>query len=196
MKIIGITGGVGCGKSALLDIFEKRLKAYVIKADNVANMLMSPGHKAYEDIVEIFGEDILNEDGTIDKRKMSDIIFNSKNKRLVVNSIVHPQVKKWIVEKIGYLSVDGDYDYVFIEAALLLEDHYDAICDEIWYIFADEAIRKERLKRTRGYSNEKTESIIRSQRNEQSFRAECDRTIDNSGNIEDTFSAVKKILNA
>ncbi len=195
MKIIGITGGVGSGKSTVLDLLEKRLGAYIIKADNVANMLMTKGHKAYDDIVEVFGESILCGDATIDKNKMAQLIFNDKNKRLVVNSIVHPQVKKWITEKIAELSIDGRTEYVFVEAALLIEDHYDAVCDEIWYIYADEASRRERLKTSRGYSDEKITSIYESQMPEEAFRKASTYTIDNSGDIENTYAQIKIVMN-
>ena len=194
MKVYGITGGVGSGKSMVLDMLKERTNSYIIKADEVANMLMTKGHKPYDDIVMIFGEDILDKDGNINKTRMSDIIFNNENKRLVVNSIVHPQVKKWITEKIGYLSVEGKYDYIFVEAALLIEDHYDAICDELWYIYASEETRVLRLSTSRGYTTKKTKSIIKSQKSDDEFRARCNRVIDNSGDIEDTFEQIKNIL--
>lgn len=194
MRVIGITGGVGAGKSQVVKLFEEYFNAYAIKADDVAKMLMSKGYKPYNDIVELIGEHILNEDESINRQKLSDIIFSSENKRLAVNSIVHPAVKKWIVEKITQIRLDGNYDYVVVEAALLLEDHYDIICDEIWYVYADEDVRRKRLKANRGYSDEKISSIYASQKSSDEFESLCDRTINNNGNMDETLEDIRKNL--
>lgn len=196
MKVIGITGGVGAGKSAILDILEKEYNSYTIKADDIAKMLMTKGYKPYDDIVELIGERILNDDGTINRELMAKEIFSSEYKRLAVNSIVHPAVKKWIVEKIAYLRMEEKYEYIIIEAALLLEDHYDIICDEIWYVYASEDTRRERLKATRGYSDEKITSMFASQMKEQEFRERCAYTIDNDGSVEKTRENIQKLLNS
>ena len=76
--------------------------------------------------------------------------------------------------------------YVFIEAALLIEDHYDEICDELWYIYADERVRRDRLRRDRNYSDEKIDGIMENQLSEEEFSEHCDFEVDNSGEFEDT----------
>lgn len=125
----GITGGVGAGKSTVLRLIKENFNASVIEADEVGRMLMEPGNGAYLKIVEIFGEDILDNPGeqgsTINRAKLAGIVFNNKNKRMVLNGIVHPLVKKYITEEIGRIRCAEKYDYVFVEAALLIEDHYD-----------------------------------------------------------------------
>lgn len=194
MKIIGITGGVGSGKSAVLDILEQDYQSFVVQADLVAHELMLPGNVSYRKIVDFFGESILNEDTTINRKILGAIVFSQKEKLEVLNSFVHPEVKNRIKELIQEKKEKKNCDFFIIEAALLLEDHYDEICDEIWYVYAREEIRAERLKKSRGYSEEKIKNMINSQLPEEVFRKKCNRTIDNSGSIEETKEQIKKMM--
>ena len=194
MKIIGITGGVGSGKSAVLDILEQDYQSFVVQADLVAHELMLPGNVSYKKIVDFFGESILNEDKTINRKILGAIVFSQKEKLEVLNSFVHPEVKNRIKELIQEKKEKKNCDFFIIEAALLLEDHYDEICDEIWYVYATEEIRAERLKKSRGYSEEKIKNMINSQLPEEVFRKKCNRTIDNSGSIEETKEQIKKMM--
>ena len=198
MYVFGITGGVGAGKSTVLRLIKENFNASVIEADEVGRMLMEPGNSAYLKIVEIFGEDILDNPGEhgspINRAKLAGIVFNNKNKRMVLNGIVHPLVKKYITEEIGRIRCAEKYDYVFVEAALLIEDHYDVICDELWYIYADEETRRERLKSSRGYSDEKIDSVFASQLSDEQFRSHCSRVIDNSHDEQMTLGQLKEII--
>ena len=194
MKVIGITGGVGCGKSTVLKLLKENFNAYIIMADDVAKELMLPGEKAFLQVVEMFGEGILLPDGTIDRAKLAEIIFNNPNKRMVLNSIVHPLVKSTIVEMITKLKIENVYDYVFVEAALLIEDHYDVFCDELWYIYTPLEQRTERLKQSRAYTDEKIAGIVKSQLSEEEFKDKCDAVIDNGGTLEFTLTQLVKLL--
>lgn len=194
MKVIGITGGVGCGKSTVLSLIKENYNAYIIMADDVAKELMMPGKDAYNSVVDIFGNGIISEDGQIDRPVLAKIIFDNPNKRIVLNSIVHPLVKKAIIEKITEFKISNRYDYVFVEAALLIEDHYKTFCDEIWYVYAPEQVRRERLKESRGYSDEKIDSMIKSQLTEQEFRNNSQIVIENGGNIKETLAQLEKLL--
>lgn len=194
MKVIGITGGVGCGKSTVLNLIKENYNAYIIMADDVAKELMMPKKAAYNSVVEMFGKDILDENGQIDRPVLAKIIFDNPNKRMVLNSIVHPLVKKSIVERITEIKISGEYDYVFVEAALLIEDHYKTFCDEIWYIYAPEQVRRARLKESRGYSDEKIDSMMKSQLTEQEFRDNSQLVIENGGNVKETLAQLEKLL--
>lgn len=194
MKVIGITGGVGCGKSTVLSLIKEHFNAYVIMADDVAKEIMTKGSEGYNAVIEFFGKSILADDGQINKSVLADIIFSNPNKRMVLNSIVHPLVKKKIVEQITSLKIQNIYDYVFVEAALLIEDHYNVFLDEMWYIYAPEAIRKKRLMESRGYSQAKIENIFKSQLSEKEFRDNCDVVIDNGQNLDDTLHELVKLL--
>ena len=131
-------------------------------------------------------------------------MFGDEKLLSALNAIVHPEVKKHVKERILSClrsSASGETKrsdpLIVIEAALLLEDHYDAICDEIWYVYAGEDVRRERLISGRGYSDEKIDRIFANQRSEESFRACCALTIDNSSeNIENTFRQIDEALAA
>ena len=190
--ILGITGGVGCGKSTVLDMLEKEYGAYVIQADIVAHELMQPGQTSYKAIVEHFGQEILDSDGRIDRKALGAIVFADAEKLTLLNSLTHPAVKEEIRRRI----ITSQNRFLVIEAALLLEDHYDEICDEIWYVYADKEVRFERLSASRGYSREKSQSMMDNQMSEEELRRRCQAVIDNSGTLEDTKNALGALLNA
>lgn len=194
MKVIGITGGVGCGKSTVLELIGKNFNAYIVKADDVGRHVLDKGTKGYEQFVTLFGEEYLDERKNVDRDRLAQTVFHNPNKLTVLNSIVHPLVKKEIVEEMAKVRCEGRYDFFFVEAALLLEDHYDLFCDEVWYIYAGADSRRERLRNSRGYSDEKTDSIMKNQLSEETFRKRCDYVLDNSGSIEETFERLKKKL--
>lgn len=193
MKIIGITGGVGSGKSRVLSYMEEAYNAVVCQADHVAWELQEPEQKCYAQIVKHFGKDILNDDGTINRKKLGQIVFNDNEQLLVLNGIMHPAVKETIVQMIQSEQEKGT-DYFVLEAALLLEDGYSQICDELWYIYTDEDTRRLRLKESREYSDEKINAIMASQLSEEVFRKECQILIDNSGDFKDTCYQIEKFM--
>lgn len=185
MKIIGITGGIGAGKSEILNYIARQWNAVVVEADEVGYLVMQPGKSCFAPIVELFGPGILKADGSLDRQKIAELVFDDKELLGKLNGIVHPAVKKYIKKAIER-EKEHDTDLFIVEAALLIEDHYDEICDELWYIYADEETRTERLKQNRGYSDEKIREIFSNQLSEEEFSSHCDFEIDNSGDFEDT----------
>lgn len=194
MYVFGITGGVGAGKSTVLRLLQEHFQAFVIMADDVGRAVMEPGQKGYNQILDVFGENVVSADGTLDREKLAAIIFHASNKRLALNSIVHPLVKKQITEDIAQLRIEGRYDYVFVEAALLIEDHYDVLCDELWYIYCDTEVRRQRLRHNRGYSDAKITQMMDSQLSDAQFREHCSRVIDNSSDETETLKQLKEIM--
>ena len=194
MKIIGITGGVGAGKSLVLDYLEKEHHAYVLYADKIANDLKMPGEACYVPLIQLLGQDICQEDGTIDKVKMAEKIFRDKDVLAKVNAIVHPAVKAFVCKQIEEKKEQGNVSWFVIEAALLIEDHYDEICDEMWYIYADVETRRQRLRESRGYTEERIQGIICGQLSDQAFRNACQVVIENSGDAEETYRQIDKKL--
>ncbi len=197
MKIIGITGGVGAGKSEVLKLIKDMCSCVIVTADDLARSLEAKGEICYEPLVELLGLDVLADDGQIDPKKMARKIFEDKGDDLrgKVNAIVHPAVKSRILCMIDKEKEEGTTEYFFIEAALLIEDHYDEIVDELWYIYADEEVRRKRLKESRSYSDEKIDGIMKSQSSDKVFRSCCDVVIDNGGSISNTRSQLVKLLN-
>ena len=193
--IIGVTGGVGCGKSVVMDLLNKEFGVEIILADNVGHEVMAPDGEAYEEIVKHFGREILSQDGAIDRKILGAKVFNDRAGLDKLNSIIHPAVKRRILGKIENVRKKSDKEpFIAIEAALLLEDNYDEICDTIWYIYATKKERIRRLKESRGYSDEKIASIMKNQLTEKEFRRRSDEVIDNSGNIARTRKNLQKIL--
>lgn len=194
MLIIGITGGVGAGKTRVLSYIEAHCKCRIVRADEAAHLLYEKGQECYSALVELLGERILNENADIDRRKMAEIIFCDKTLLESVNAVVHPAVKKHIMEQIAYERARGEADYFFIEAALLIEEGYDFIADELWYIHADEDVRKERLCESRGYSEERAARIMQGQLDEAEFRKCCQRVIVNNGDWDETRKQVDQCM--
>ena len=194
MKIIGITGGVGAGKSLVLEYLEKQHQAYVLYADRIANDLKMPGEACYLPLIQLLGQDVCQKDGTIDKGKMAEKIFKDKEVLAKVNAIVHPAVKEYVCRQIEDKKKQGDVLLFVIEAALLIEDHYDEICDEMWYIYADIETRSQRLRSSRGYTEERIHGIISKQLSDETFRNVCQHVIDNSGRAEETYIQIDEKL--
>ena len=160
---MGITGGVGSGKSRVLEILKEEYGFRVIQADQVAKDLMQPGQESYRAVVDFLGPSILNEDGTINRPAMAQVIFGCPEPLVV------------------------------IEAAIPSKEFRDN-CGEMWYVYTSRENRMERLRESRGYTQEKTESIMDSQAPEAGFREFSDAVIDNNGSVEDTRKQIRRLL--
>lgn len=191
MKVIGVTGGVGAGKSTVLRYLEERYCARVIQADQTGHEVMEPGEEAYGRVVAEFGGQILSADGRIDRRVLGGLVFADGEKLKKLNAIVHPAVKKEILKRIAQAGAENEA-YTVVEAALFFEEKYDAFCDETWYIYTNEAERRRRLKRSRGYSDERINQIVRNQKSHGELLKRCDCVIDNNGTAEDTCRQIDK----
>lgn len=196
MKSIGITGGVGCGKSEILSHIREKYRCKIILSDLLAKQLQEKGQACYEPLIRLLGADVLDSDGSINKSKMAEKIFSDEIILKQVNDIIHPAVVKTIVEDMEACKKSGHYDFFFVEAALLIETGFDKICDELWYIYTKDDIRRERLKVSRGYSDDKINGIMASQLPEKTFREYCKVVIDNSGSLESSKKQVDEILEA
>ena len=193
--ILGVTGGIGAGKSTVLKILQQEYDAKLILADDVAKQLMQPGEANYTNIVNAFGKGILKEDKTIDTALLASRVFANPLETLQLNAITHPNVRvriEWMVKSIRDVNPD---ELIVIEAALLSEGHLSALCDEIWYVYADEQTRINRLMQQRGYSYERCCQTMARQKSDEQFRAEATAVIDNSADIENTRKIVKEKLN-
>lgn len=194
MKAIGITGGIGAGKSEVLSILKECSNCRILLADELAKQLEGRNNVCYTPLIELLGRDILDEDEQINPKATADKIFSDKNLLEKVNEIIHPAVKNKILEELDYEEKRGAIDYFFLEAALLIEDGYDLILDEIWYIYASEETRRKRLKESRGYSDAKIDKILSKQLKDETFRRYCKVVINNDGNVLDTREQIVKLL--
>ena len=201
MIVIGITGGVGCGKSSLLSYIEEHYNARILLADEAAHEVQEPGTDCYHRLVELLGRGILAQEEPgdaeiseppIDRKKMAAAIFGDPELLAAVNGLIHPAVREMIEAEIKKERVKGVRDFFFVEAALLIECGYDEVVDEMWYIYCDPDERRRRLKASRGYSDEKIDSILKSQLSHEAFLAGTDVMIDNSGTPQESFAAIDR----
>lgn len=197
MIILGITGGVGSGKSKVLYDLKENHGAYVIEADKLAHELMEPGQVVYNKIVECFGKGVLFEEPPyrINRALLGSIVFSDTNMLNILNSISHPAVKENIISQIQKKKNEGKVKLFVIEAALLIEDGYKDICDEIWYIWVSREERIKRLQASRGYTLEKCQSIFESQKPDEYYKNNANFTINNENDYENSSKQLKGRLN-
>ena len=194
MKIIGITGGVGAGKSLIMSYLSEHENTYIAEADKIAKELYLPGNTVYEKVLEAFSEfDICDEKGVLDKMKLSKLVFNDSDKLQLLNDTVHPAVREEIMSLIKRENELGR-DYFFLEAAILIESGYKDICDEIWYVYASPETRINRLIKSRRYSREKCLSVISSQKSDDFFRKYSDHVINNDRPFEEVKRDIDKLM--
>lgn len=196
MRFIGITGGVGAGKTEILKYIGQHYKCEIYLADEIGHKVKEPGTEGYRALVELLGNGILAADGQIDKAAMAAKIFADPMILEQVNAIIHPAVKKYLADRLAEARDRGDVELFFVEAALLIENGFDGIVDEMWYIYAGEDVRRKRLSENRGYTPEKIEKIMTSQLSEEAFREHCDFVIDNSDSLEESYRQIRQKLEA
>ncbi|MBR0085312.1 MAG: dephospho-CoA kinase [Lachnospiraceae bacterium] len=194
MKVIGITGQAGSGKSVVLDMLEKEFNGYVIIADDVSRRQMEPGHASFIRTLEHFGPSILTADGKIDRFKLAEIVFSNKKELEFLNSFTHQYVEEEIKNTISMVKELGTYSAIFVEFAVITKSDFTDIFDQIWYVCTNEETRRQRMKENRGYSDEKIDNIIQNQKKSEEFADLCDFTIENNGDLEELRENLKKIF--
>ena len=199
MRFIGITGGIGAGKSVVMDYLKNHTCSEVVLADDLAKELMSPGHDLNQKLQKVlskesFANPVFEENGTIRKEAFAAYILSDDRLRESVNALVHPAVKEEVLRRVKARREKKDVDYFFLEAALLIEDGYKALCDELWYIYVTEENRRKRLKENRGYDDSRIDEAFRMQLEEYEFLDACCVTIDNNGTKEETYEQLERVL--
>lgn len=202
MKKVVITGGVGSGKSIVLDYLRDKVNCKVIRADDVAHKLMEPDEKCYRNIIDAFRDyDLLSDEKKnnveaipFDKEKLSKMIFSNDYNRDKLNSIVHPAVKEYILEDVKKEEDKGIIDYYFLEVALAIEEGYDKLFDETWYVYADKEIRIKRLEENRGYLEDKIMDIMKAQKSDEEYKNHATHIITNNHSVEELYDNIGNIL--
>lgn len=194
MKFIGLTGGVGAGKTTVLKAMRQIYRVRILIADEIAHEQMEPGTVCHKRLNEVFGGcDIWRDDGSINRLKLAQVLFSDEEKRRTLNGIVHPAVKEYILGEVAKERQKGYYECVILEAALLIEDHYDALCDELWYVYASPQTRKKRLMADRGYSEQKVEQMFAAQLSDETYRKYCRVVIDNDRDEPYVLAQIKQL---
>ncbi len=188
-RIIGVTGGVGAGKSTVLEVLRTEYKARILLADTIAHELMEPGSKGLLEVTKALGTSFIGADGAVDRNALAALLFQDPKARKIVDGLIHPMV--W--EEIKRRAKTAKERLVIIEAAVF-ETAPEGLFDEIWYIYASRENRILRLMENRGYSREKCEAIIAGQASEEQYRQLADRIIDNNKGREEIKKQLEEIF--
>lgn len=193
MRIIGITGGIGSGKSTVSRILHS-LGAKIIDADVVARKVVSKGEKALEEIVAHFGEEILDGNGELDRKKLAGIVFGDKDKLKLLNKITHKYIAQAIVCQLEKEKAEKNFDTVGLEAPLIYEEGFSEMVDEIWVVTAAKDVRIRRIMDRSGMSFEEAAARINSQLTEYEYLNIADEVIENNTDIIDLEKKVVKLF--
>ena len=189
MMVLGLTGGVGAGKSRILELFSKDYGAQVIQADLVARKLEDPGQPGLTGLVSLFGTGILQKDGTLDRKGFAERIFGNPEALKRVNALIHPLTWNEIKRQIR----ESSADLIVVEAALF-DERSREVCQYLLYVDTQDEIRIQRLMENRGYSRGKCLDIMKNQADRSRFLELADFVIDNSGSLEGSRQQIRQIL--
>lgn len=193
MVIIGLTGGIGSGKSETARHLIS-LGAVHVDADAISRSLTAPGGEALAPIRETFGDSVFNEDGTLDRRALGDYVFNNVAARRALEGIIHPRVQRITMEAVDAARENGA-DAVILDVPLLFETGMDALCDVNWVITADREMRIQRVMARDGLPREAVEARINSQMSDEEKIARATRVIKNDQNLDKLKAELTNLYN-
>ena len=191
MLVIGLTGGIGTGKSEAARQLEE-LGALIISADQVGHEAYTVNTEAWEQVVATFGNGILQDDKEIDRRKLGGIVFSDPSQLEKLNQIMHPRMARIVSDKIEAFRGQG-VDTVVVEAALLFEAGWDSLVEEVWVTDASEEIIIGRLRERNGLSEEEAKKRINSQMDRMERIGRSDFVINNSGDMAELGTTIKEL---
>ncbi len=191
MKVIGLTGGIGSGKSTVSQYLAE-LGAVILDADKVGHKAFKPHTEAWHKVVATFGRQILTPTGEIDRKKLGEIVFSQPESLAQLNQIMHPRMHYLMKAQIEEYRRQG-VDVVVLEAAVLIEANWTSLVDEVWVTVAPEAMVLKRIKQQRGLAEEQTLARIRSQLPHEERIKHADVVINNDGDLDQVKIKVKEL---
>lgn len=189
MLSIGLTGGIGSGKSVVADMFSQ-LGVPVIDADVIAHQLVQPGSEALSDVIDVFGVAILTPAGELDRTRLANIVFNKPDMKQRLENIIHPRVREQIRE---FKHVHKNDAYILVVIPLLLESGQRDLVDRILIVNATEPVRIQRVHARDGRSEEQIRAIMQNQADDAQRQAAADDSLDNSGSLDELRHSVLKL---
>ncbi len=191
--VIGLTGGIAAGKTSVSAGLARR-GAHVIDADSVGHRVLEPGGEAYDDVLRAFGKDILDADGRIDRRKLGSVIFADPQKRRQLNAISHPHMAQRMSREIARVrGRQAPPPLIVLDAAILLEAGWDALCDEVWTVSVDSETATGRLISRNGLTADQAHERIAAQWNNRDRESRAQRVIRNEGSLDELTAQVERI---
>jgi dephospho-CoA kinase len=191
MLVIGLTGGIGTGKSEVASLLQS-FGAEVINADQVGHEAYTPNSESWREVVNAFGEEILHPDGQIDRGRLGAIVFSAPEQLDKLNAIMHPRMARMVGDKIEVLR-DKGAPAVVVEAAVLFEAGWDSLVDEVWTTDSPVELVIERLQARNGMSEEEVRRRINSQMDRSERIERSDLVVDNSGDVTSLGKTVKAL---
>lgn len=196
-KIIGIAGGIGSGKSTVTD-YLKNKSCEVLDADEIAREAVEPGEPALKKLMDYFGSEILENDGSLNRRKLAQITFGDKDKTTKLNEILHSNIEKRIDDKLKKVQIESTWSEssikVFISAPLFFEAGLEDKCDEVWSVIAHKELRIKRAIERDGLPREEVENRLNRQMSDEERISRSDYVINNNGDKEDLLKQVDALL--
>ncbi|MCM3547480.1 dephospho-CoA kinase [Niallia circulans] len=189
---IGLTGGIASGKSLVATYLEKQ-GIPVVDADKLARQVVEPGEPALAQIVATFGQNVLQTDGTLDRKQLGAIIFGDEQRREQLNQIVHPAVRQ-LMKKQAELYEQRGYTRVVLDIPLLYESNLFHMVNQVWLVYVDEATQLRRLIERDGLTETEANQRIAAQMPLTAKKAQADVLIDNNGTKENTYRQVDNAL--
>ncbi|SFD60229.1 dephospho-CoA kinase [Lentibacillus persicus] len=191
-RVIGLTGSIASGKSTVSLMFDE-FNIPVIDADKISREVVMPGEKAYEQIVDTFGEEVLREDKSLDRKKLGAIVFKNEEKRQQLNNIVHPAVREKMLERRDAYTTSGEKSVV-LDIPLLFESKLKGFVEKTIVVYVDEDVQLARLMERDGYSEEEAHQRINAQMPVKKKAELADAIIDNNGTRRDTYQQLESLL--
>lgn len=183
MRLIGLTGGIASGKTAVSRLLAAK-GAAIIDTDLLAREVVEPGQPAYQDIVRDFGEDVLASDGTLDRARLGAVVFADAEARRRLNGYTHPRIRQLMLDRVAALQASpAPPPAAVLVIPLLFENGLDALVEESWLVKVDPVVQKDRLMRRDGFSAVEAEQRIASQMPLADKLQRATRVIDNSGDL-------------
>jgi dephospho-CoA kinase len=191
LKLIGLTGGAGSGKSTVAAMF-RELGAAIVDADEASHAVYESGTAGFREVVDTFGDEYVRDDGRIDRAKLGELVFKNPDARKKLNAIVHPLVRQWMAERTAE-AVEGGAEVVIQDVPLLFENGLQGLFSSTILVFADAETQLSRLTEERGLSLERARSMLASQMPIDEKRALADHIIDNGGPRDETRRQVEEL---
>jgi len=192
MKIIGVTGGIGAGKSSVSEIL-RELGAKVIDADQISKQETEPGKPAWKEIVDTFGKEILLPDKTINRKELAKIVFRSESKRLFLERIIHDRVTLEMRKMIKDIEATGFNGVISLDVPIPVHSGFLDVVDSVWVVTCREEERIRRVMDRSGMEYSDAKNRIRAQMPQNEYIRLADEVIENEGNLEELKQKVHKL---
>ena len=193
MLIIGLTGGIGSGKSTVSEYLSKNMGLTIIDADQIARDVTRPGQETLLKLREAFGSEIINDDGTLDRRKLAGIAFQSDEKKKLLEKITHSAIREEINCRLRTSAAKHE-NAVVLDVPLLMESGIDGLCDTVWVVTTVKDVRIERISARDGITKEEINARINAQISDRERFARADEIIDNSGDKEALYREIERLI--